>query len=102
MTYRDLDPGLSAWCPRHGLYVITRDRDCEARAMTVVDDAGSTYDLWLEPLADGRVKVAATDNRGQRAVRECTLSDLGSTLESVYAEVESWIAAVGHTRTPVL
>jgi hypothetical protein len=102
MTYRDLDPALSAWCSTHGLHVITRDRDCEVRTITVVDDAGSTYQLWLELLPGDGVRVAAWDYGAQRASRDCELPDLGQALEAVYAQVESWIATAGHTRTPAL
>jgi len=69
--------------------------------ITVVDDAGSTYQLWLELLPDQGVRVAAWDYGAQRASRECELPDLSLALEAVYAQVESWITAAGHTRTPV-
>ena len=102
MTYRDLDPALSAWCHTHGLHVITRDRDSEVRTIAVVDDAGSTYQLWLELQPGEGVRVAAWDYRAERASRECELSDLVQALDAVYAQVASWTAAAGHTRTPVL
>lgn len=102
MTYRDLDPVLSAWCRIRGLHVATRYRDCEVRHVTVVDDAGSTYEQWLELLPDDRVRVAASDHRGQSTSRECDLPDLGEALDAVYACVETWISAAGHTRTAVM
>ena len=101
MTYRDLDPALSRFCSSHGLHVIAGDRDVEVRAIDVVDDVGSIHQLWIELLADDRIRVVAWDRHSQRATWECGLRGLGAALEAAFAEIASWITAAGHTRTPV-
>jgi hypothetical protein len=102
VDHRDLDAALFEWSPHHGLRVTTKDRGCEVRAIVIVDDAGTTYRLWLDLLSNGRLRVSASAPGHRRAVRACEPHELIDTLEQVYVEVISWIEAAGHARTTIL
>jgi hypothetical protein len=104
MGYEQIDPILKPWAVRHGLSVMTESRDWEVRAIQIVDDAGDSYDLWVDPLKnDGTLCVSVTE-RGRPRHRQTfatSIAELGATLDSAYAAAQSWMRERGHTRTAV-
>ena len=99
-----IDAVLPAWLQRHGLFVATEYRDDPVRAVSVVDDAGDTYQIWFVP-GEGRVLMRAEYRPRKRADRRtwsAVYSDesLAPGLEDAYEVVVSWIVERGHTRTP--
>jgi hypothetical protein len=102
--YALVDAALETWGRRHGLYVIMRHRDDEVRSVSVVDDAGTEYQVFLSAPNDaGRLTVTAVRSAGEplAATRECDLPDLPVALEDIYGLVISWIRRAGHSRTSV-
>jgi len=79
--------------------------------MSIVDDAGDTYQLFVTPSAAAvSVGVVLSSRAGKRASsREARSFDfrqsvpgaqLSSALDAAWLRVHTWIAEAGHTRTP--
>ena len=79
--------------------------------MSIVDDAGDTYQLCVDPAAEAvSVGVVLLSRAGQRtSSREARSFDfrqsvpaaqLSSALDAAWQRVHTWIAQSGHTRTP--
>lgn len=112
MDFTPIDRALPAWLKRHGLHVQTKYKDEEVRGVMVVDDQGSTYQIWVYPTPDGTFRISAgvlqtVPRLASRKLRsfvfmvETNVEDLPDALENAYAVVMSWILGFGHTRTPV-
>ncbi len=114
IQYSDLDPILRPWAARHGLGFRTLYAEHEVRMAPVVDDMGDIYQLFAEPTdSPNTIRVGA--NLFSRAKRHAPSRELRQfawrssapfeqlerTLDDALEQVQAWIAAAGHTRTPV-
>jgi hypothetical protein len=100
MDYSDLDPPLAGWARRHGLFVSTRHRDDDVRAVLIVDDAGDEYQLWLTPPNAARqLEVHLARKTGPSVAFHTSVDHLHVALDDAYRTIEAWMAAAGHTRT---
>src|ERR1044071_9592302 len=113
MDFTLIDRALPAWLKRHGVHVHTQYKDEEVRGVIVVDDKGSTYQIWVYPTPNGTFRISAgilltVPRLPSRQLRsfafmvETNAEDLPEALENAYAVVLSWIRGFGHTRTPAL
>ena len=107
MPYVDADKILTPWLKRHGLHLLTMDREVEVRSIDVVDDAGERYQIFLsEPDASGKVRIFAGNNKSKRKSKskefDAALTNLDQALEEAYSQIIEWVKEAGHTRTPVL
>ena len=94
-----VDTLLKEFCDRYGLHVHTRYRDEEVRSISVVDDSGVRYQIWLDDSTSDLV-VKTSDNRSKSYSAFSTESGLAHALENAYNAVLAWIEAAGNTRTP--
>lgn len=104
MTHADLDAVIYPWAKKHGLFIYTKDRDCEVRAIDIVDDEGTIYKLGITP-SGGENSTVGIDiwvSRDERASYRTSLQSLAECLDDAYGIVCGWMRARGHTRTPVL
>lgn len=111
MQYSELDTILQPWAAQRRLLVATRYRDEEVRSMSIVDDAGDTYQLCVDPTA-GAISVGVvllsragrrTPSRDARSFdfsQSVPAAELSSALDAAWQRVHTWIAQAGHTRTP--
>jgi len=110
MQYSDLDPILQPWAGLRRLHVATLHRDDEVRFMSIVDDAGDTYQLFVAPEAAAvSVGVVLSSRAGKRLssrearsleFRQSVPSEqFASALDAAWQRVQTWIAQAGHTRT---
>jgi hypothetical protein len=102
--YSAIDAALPGWLAGHGLHVLTEHRDDEVRIVPVVDDAGTTFQIWFDP-AGGDIDVHAWAPAGDprmRWAKTVRTSDLPMALVEVWSVVDRWIGELGHTRTPYL
>jgi hypothetical protein len=105
MEYSKIDPVISSWAKEYGLHVGTKYKGEDIRSITIVDDSGNTYGVWIsEPDKDNRITVGAASrsNTNEKINLKVTVSELSTALVDVYNRVISWIESSGNTRTPVL
>jgi hypothetical protein len=111
MNFTPVDRVLPSWLKRHGLHVHSEYKDEEVRSVMVVDDQGSTYQIWVDLTAAGTFRTSAAvletvPRLPSRKLRpfaftvETGAEGLTEALENAYALVVSWIKGFGHTRTP--
>jgi hypothetical protein len=110
MDFAAVDRAMPPWLKRHGLHVYTEYKDEEVpRSVMVVDDQGSTYQIWVDPTEYGTFRTSAAvlqtvPRLPSRKLRpfafavETSAEGLPEALENAYALVLSWIRGFGHTR----
>lgn len=112
MSYAAIDPILLPWAARHKLHVMMEYKEDEVRSISIVDDAGDVYDLFVEsPDEHGLVKIGvglqsrAGRHTLHRERRRFTMTSkaqpLEAALESALERIHEWIAEAGHTRQAV-
>ena len=94
----EIDRLLAGCAAEHGLNVIRRYRDEEVRSITVTDDQGTNYQIWLF-WAEGRWAVHAWDFGDQKIEILANSQEAGRALERAMSEVILWIEKRGHTRS---
>ena len=111
MQYSDIDSILQPWAAQRRLHVATMHRDDKVRSMSIVDDAGDTYQLFVDS-AGGAVSVGLvlSSRAGKRtSSREARRFDfrqtvpaaqLSSALDVAWQRLHTWIEEAGHTRRP--
>lgn len=69
----------------------------------MVDDTGKQYQIWIEILKWGRVKVSCTNNESGKRKKSWTkksrIDDLTKVLYEAYGNIEQWIFQSGNSRT---
>jgi len=99
MPSRYPDEGLACFRSRHGLFVKRNYKEAEVRSISIVDDQGAAYQIWLESLAEGW-RVTASDNRQNSHSVDAGSGQVSDALEQCYEAILRWIRSTGHTRTP--
>ena len=95
----EIDHQLKAFCEGYGLKIDKVYKDYEVRSISIVDDEGYSYQMWLEQTGEGWT-VHATDNKRERSEHQASTSGFEVALESAYQDVLGWICGKNHTRTP--
>jgi hypothetical protein len=96
MSYASVDPQIQAWVRSHSLVLGTSFGGREARFAHVSSKAGDCFQMWIEPPADGQIRVHAALVDGQRLNepsrdRHVPISDLDAALEDAFATVTGWM-----------
>ena len=60
--YFKIDRIVKDWANKIGLRIQYEYKDEKVRSLNVVDDSGNIYQIWIETLKWGRLKVSATNN----------------------------------------
>ncbi len=98
-----IDQIVKDWSKKVGLHHQYEYKDEKVRSFNVVDDSGNSYQIWIETLKLGRLKVSATNSKSGRKRRnwdkKCKISNLNKVLFEAYGATEQWISESGSTRT---
>ena len=101
--YFKIDRIVKDWANKLGLRAQYEYKDEKMRSLNVVDDSGNSYQIWIETLKWGRLKVSATNNKSGRKRRnwnkKCRISNLITVLFEAYGVTEKWISDSGNSRT---
>lgn len=101
--YLKIDRIVQDWAKKVGLHSQYEYKDEKVRSLSVVDDAGNKYQIWIETIKWGRMKVSATNNGSGRKrkiwIKKCKLSNLTKVLFEAYGVTEQWISESGNSRT---
>ncbi len=101
--YFKIDKLVLDWAKKVGLHSQFEYKDEKVRSLCVVDDAGNSYQIWIETLKWGRIRVSTTNNETGRKRKfwnkKCRISNLTKVLFEVYGITEQWISKSGNTRT---
>ena len=101
--YYKIDRIVKDWANKVGLRAQYEYKDEKVRSLNVVDNSGNIYQIWIETLKWGRLKVSATNNKNGRKSRnwnkKCKISNLITVLFEAYGVTEKWIADSGNSRT---
>ncbi len=111
-TFEKIDPLLEGWAKEKGLIVRKEDRDFEVRHISVIDDSGDKYELFITPpsLVNRMTVSVGLIERGTRMtpIKEkkelqktwkTGVRNLKSVLDNAYQMLENWIHNEGHSRT---
>ena len=101
--FEQIDKVLVDWLPKYGLTVYREYKDEPVRTISVVDNSGDSYSLWLMTCEDGKIQVACLDKsqgkKGERFIIATDLQNLAQTLNGAYQKIENWISIKKHKRT---
>ena len=101
--YFKIDKIIEDWAKKLGLHIQTNYKDEKVRSLSVVDDAGNSYQIWIENLKWRRLKVSASNNKSGRKrklwYKKCNTSNLTKVLFEAYGVTEQWISESGNKRT---
>jgi len=101
--YHKVERIVNEWTKKVGLHLQYEYKDEKVRSFNVVDDAGNKYQIWIEILKWGRVKVSCTNNESEKNkkswMKKSKISNLTKVLYEGYGMVEQWIFQSGNTRT---
>ena len=100
-----VDNVIEKWAPKYGLQPIFFDRDEKVKSMSIVDDNGNSYQIWLELIGSKYIIVLASNNKRKEQNKNWkvkgTLKTLEQNLDIAYLKVSDWITETGNTRTYV-
>ena len=100
-----IDKIVKAWAPNYGLNLQTIYKDENVRSIAVVDDSGNVYQIWIEQLKRGRVRVSSSNNlsgkKSKNWTRKTRISKLDRALDRAYDKVSDWIQKSGNSRNPI-
>lgn len=96
MSYASVDPQIRAWAQRHRLKLFTSFADRESRFAYVSSKAGDCFQMWIEPPADGQIRVHTALVDGQWLNEPATdwhvpISEIDAALEDAFATVVGWM-----------
>jgi len=101
--YFRIDRLVQEWAKKVGLHPQYNYKDEKVRSLSVVDDTGNTYQIWIETIKWRRLKVSTTNNISGRKrkywSKKCKISKLTQVLFETYGVTENWILESGNTRT---
>ena len=101
--YFKIDRIVQDWAKKVGLHTQYEYKDEKVRTLSVIDDAGNKYQIWIETLKWRRIKVSATHNKNGRKRKvwnkKCKISNLTKVLFEAYGVTEQWISESGNSRT---
>jgi hypothetical protein len=101
--YFKIDKLVQDWAKKVGLQTQYEYKDEKAPSLSVIDDAGNSYQIWIETIKWRRIKVSITNNETGRKRKfwnkKCKISSLTIVLFEAYGVTEQWISESGNTRT---
>ena len=103
--YAQIDKVLDDWLPKYGLTVYKEFKDELVRTISVIDNSGNKYDLWLtpDPNTNNKIEISVNDpsqgKHGQSWRSVTDWNNLTNTLDKAYKTIDNWINAKGHKRT---
>lgn len=101
--YSKIDQIVKDWANKVGVHPQYEYKDEKVCSLNVVDDSGNNYQIWIETLKWGRLKVNTTNNKSGRKRRnwnkKCKISNLAKVLFEAYGVTEQCISESGNTRT---
>jgi hypothetical protein len=116
VRYRELDPLLEPWAKNRRLHLVKEHRDNDCRSMSIVDDAGDSYEIWVAPdserqgVATVGVSLSKRGSKRHHAFhrerqqfsfqQSVPITELVVGLDTCWERVHKWIAEAGHARTP--
>jgi hypothetical protein len=101
--YSTIDAAVPVWLATRGLHMFTESREEEVRSVFVVDDTGTTFQIWFDHVGSA-IEVHAGDpaDGRRRWAKTIQAADLPNALDEVWSVVSTWIHELGHTRTPYI
>jgi hypothetical protein len=99
--FRQVDYLLNKWLPKYGLTIATQYKDEKVRSISVVDDNGNSYQIWIDPIKLNQIVVNASSLKNMKKESwktETDLNDFEQTLNKAYSEIEKWITDKGNAR----
>ena len=106
--FEKVDSILETWAKKFGLHIYKVHQEEEVRVVSVVDDSGEQYSIWIHPLPDELYEVSCAWSLGKKVERKrvtkqwktvSSVADLSNELERAYETVDLWIRENDHTRT---
>jgi len=92
----EIDSILEFWSQKYGLIVFKQYKDYEVRSISIIDDQGENYHIWID-VEDEKYIINAAYN-GKRYKNKSDIESFSSELEIVYSKVDGWILDNGNTR----
>lgn len=100
MTFSShVDSSLQELCDQHGLTLYTEYKGENVRSISLVDDAGCAYQIWLEESDSRDFDVCCWDFEEKRHREASSEEELAVALVNAYQQVLSWIESRGNTRS---
>jgi hypothetical protein len=98
--FTGVDVVLGPWARMRGLHVQIAYRDEEVRSIPLADSRGAEYQIWIDRIPSGEVRVSAAAVRIKRRRWQGvgTLEELSPLLDTALGQVDAWIQAAGHHR----
>lgn len=104
--YAAIDPAIEYWAKKHSLILNSSPwRGSEARCVWLSSDGGECFQIWVEPPAEGVVRVYASGVESRRdddPPRDWTVpvEEAAVALESAYELVLEWMRPSTHYHPP--
>lgn len=94
--FREIDPVLGSWVDKHTLALHSSMEGREIRTVYVSSVSGETFQIWIDPPAEGKVCIHAACIEGRREdapveQRLTSLADLEENLDGIYRLVMEWM-----------
>jgi len=98
-----IDAILSSWAKRTNTSIQTNYKDENVRSFSLVDDAGNSYQIWVNILSRKRLEINISNNKTGNEKKywrkKTSISRLNEVLYLAYAKIEKWIEQSGNRRT---
>lgn len=110
--FEKIDPLLESWAHEKGLIVTKNYKDFEVRHISIIDNEGDKYELFLtSPSLINRLTISVglierasrrtpiKEKKELQKTWKTSVRNLKSELENAYQTIEKWILNEGHSRT---
>lgn len=98
-----IDKELNNWLPKYGLTVAKMYKDEIVRVISINDNSGNSYQMWLEPYSKNMIEVFVYDlpngKNGEVWSEKTEFKNLQETLDKSYMVVDNWIKCSGNERS---
>lgn len=91
MSYTAIDPVVSAWVSKHGLFLYTQHQGEEIRSVDVVSPKGQKCQIWIDVPNGRRVNVHAWDYKKRRRDWNAPVERIDKCLHEALETVRSWM-----------
>lgn len=101
-SYAEIDPEIERWAKKHSLILNSSPwSGRESRCVWLSSNAGECFQIWIEPPADGVVRLHAAGVEGRRDDDPphdwmVPIEQTAAALESAYTLVLEWMRPATH------
>jgi hypothetical protein len=92
MSHSSIDADVRVWAEKHSLRITSGWAGRQVWNAYMSSAAGECFQVWIEPITNGKVRVQADYVDGPREPALIEESDLQNALERAYEQVVNWMA----------